>query len=163
MKKYFISLIVGLCFIVCGALISFYEALDFRVVDKFVNDNFSEKTITYDLKNTNDLVIINTPFISNTSIEYDNTIPSGNYRITIKYYNEILDIDKYSEVEDKTEYVNIDMDSREDFDNLKKLINVTIDGLRDKKVYNYSKALSPTIKVYINASDKDKIESYYNK
>jgi hypothetical protein len=157
MKKYFISLIVGLCFIFFGAIISFYEALDFKVVDKFADNSFSEKTITYDLKNINNSVIISTPYISNASLEYDNSITTGNYKIIITYYNEMFNIDKYSQAEDNTEYVDIDMDSKDDFETFKKLINVTINGLKDKKVYNYSKSLSPTIKVYINESDKDKI------
>jgi hypothetical protein len=157
MKKYFISLIVAFSLIIIGGIASFYEALDFKVVNHFTDSDFSERTMTYDLKSNTNKVVINTFFKGDASISYDNTITPGNYKILITYYSEVLYIDKYSTIENNIEYIDFDITGKEDFDTFKKFINITIDGLKNKNIYNYENALAPSIKVYINETDRNKV------
>jgi hypothetical protein len=157
MKRYFISLIVALSLIAIGSIASFYEALDFKVVDSFTNGDLSERIMTYDLKNSTNKVVIDTFFNGDASISYDDTLVPGSYRLLVTYYSDALYVDKYSTIDDDVEYIDFSVNGKGDFETFKKFVNITIDGLKNKKIYDYEKALTPSIKVYINSADKDKI------
>jgi hypothetical protein len=158
MKKHFITLIIAFCFVIAGIITMAFETLEFSISDIFVDTNLNKRTVTYNLTKLKDKVEIIAPLNNNISIAYDNDIPAGNYKIVVTYYKDLLSIDKSNLIDDNNEIVYISVDDHSNFETFKQLIDITIEGLKNKVLYNYAMALTPEVKVYINEADKDSFD-----
>jgi hypothetical protein len=126
---------------VVGVALTVSEVFDFTVKNDFNNAELTKKAQVYDITKTTKLMDISTDNTKDPTIVYDDTITAGNVRIIVTYYNTFIDITKDSTFLNDREVVYIDADGITHFNNIKKFINISIEGLKHKEVYNYEKAL----------------------
>jgi hypothetical protein len=157
MKKYIISFIVAFLFITFGIVLSITELFEFDITDKFSQGNLSTKVKMYNLDITSSEINISSSYSSNMIITKDNTMQEGKYTLKVTYYDDLFDISKSNEKFNNVEYVYLDEDIvNNDFSFYKKVLKETLKGLKDKKIYNYYKAMSPSVEIILNEKDFDK-------
>jgi hypothetical protein len=157
MKRYIINLTISFVLIVFGIILSIFELLDFSIKDRFDDQTLSSKTGSYDFIINKELIEIDTSAIGKSDIIYNNNITPGSLKVEVTYYNNLLEIDKFSLVRNDREIVYFALDKVDDFNTAKKLIKITLDGLKKKTLYNYAEAVLPEIRIYINKVDSDSI------
>lgn len=158
MRKYVASLIISFFLVMFGIFLTISEVLNFKIVDKFDNNVLAKYTKTYDIEIAKPKIEINASQTNEPTVVYDNTLEKGKMKLVVTYYNEIMDIDKYVLVNDDTDVLYVDIDEIEEFRTVKKLIEVTIEGLKEDTIYNYEKAIRPDLNVIINEADKDVVK-----
>jgi hypothetical protein len=158
MRKNIVILTLSFFLIIFGCVITVSEVVDYEVKDNFDDGTLTLMTNTYDLTLNNNTLDITTTFTEEPSIIYDNSMDKGDVKIKVTYYNELMNIDKFVITKTSGDTANISTDDTNNFDAVKKMISVTLNGLRHKEVYNYVSALKPTVKVFINEADKDAVK-----
>ena len=158
MRKYIITLTMSFFLIIFGAILTVSEVLDFNISDTFNDESFSTKTLSYDIKLDNTATEVDTDFTKTPVIIYDNTMASGSMKLTVTYYDDFIAIDKFSLTRNHNDVIYITADGNEDFRTVKKLIQLSINGLKNQEVYNYETALRPDVQIIINEADKDLVK-----
>ncbi len=157
MKRYIISFIVAFIFITFGIILSVTELFEFDIVDEFSDGNLATETKTYDLDINSSEVNISSSYSNNMKITKDDIMEEGKYTLKVTYYDDLFYINKSSEKFNDIEYIYIEEDViGNDFRFFKKVLKETYKGLKNKKIYNYYKAMSPSVEVIINEKDFDK-------
>lgn len=126
--------------IMIGSLIFTQDSLEFTYV-KNINTVFETKEITNQYFITDKIEITGENL--NKKLLVDDTLENGEIVIKINYYD-ILDI----ELSKNNDEIDIDIS---EISSSKKLINVIVEHLKDKKIYNYSDLFE--IDVWISANE----------
>lgn len=155
MRRYMITLGISLILIMAGVTLTIYEFMDFDIVDDFNSKSLSKETVVYNFKTSNVVTNIDTSFTNKANIIYDDNIAPGNIKISVNYYDDIINIESQSIRNDYYNLVKIEADGTGDFETISEVFKLTIEGLKNQEIYNYAKALRPTVKVYINKADRD--------
>lgn len=154
MKKNIVILILSFFLIMFGMVLTVSEVVNFEVKDDFNDSTLTTMTTSYDFNLSGKSLDINTNFTKEPSVIIDNSLDKGTIKIKVTYYNELISINKFLISNENGNTLNINVEDTQDFDTVKKLIGVTLTGLRQNEVYNYANALKPTVNVYINDADK---------
>ncbi|MFA5407635.1 MAG: hypothetical protein WC343_02570 [Bacilli bacterium] len=155
MKKVIINIIIAFLLIIFGIAVTVSETLDFTTSNTLDGTTFSKKELIYDVELNETLTTINTSFSHDPTIVYDDSILSGSMKIVISYYDDFVVLNKYSLNNDSELLINIDATQINKWDIMKDFVNMTIDGLKEKRIINYSSALKPDVTIYINQVDKN--------
>ena len=155
MKKNIILIFIAFCLMALGINLMVYEIMDFDIAKNFKDGAFTKKVCTYEFKKVKKDVEIIVANDRNAYIQFDNSLEKDNYKIVVTYYKDFFKIDKLFTTRDDTEQIYIKYSNKKDLKNIKKVIGVTIDGIKNKEVYDYHNAFSPVVKVYINEENKD--------
>lgn len=155
MKKNIILIFIAFCLMALGINLMVYEIMDFNISNTFKDGTFTKKVSTYEFKKIKNEVEIIVENDKNAYIEYDNSLEKDNYKIVVTYFNELFEIGKILTTKDDKEHIYINYNNKSNFSSIKKVIDVTIDGLKKNEVYNYYNAFSPVVKVYINEENKN--------
>lgn len=158
MTKNIVVLTLSFFLIIFGAVLTVSEVVDYDVKDNFDEGTLTTMTTTYDLTLKNDKLDVDTYFTLEPSIVYDNSIDKGTVKIKVTYYNELMSIDKVMITRTRGDIIDIRVNDTNNFDSVKKIVSLTLNGLRNKEVYNYVNALKPTVVVFINEADKDAVK-----
>ncbi|MDD2489905.1 MAG: hypothetical protein PHY26_01435 [Bacilli bacterium] len=154
MSKYFISLLVGLIFIVIGVNFFIYDLFKYDYIDSIPVEKFEFNELTIEQTFSNKLLLIDGDYIKSHIIEDDSIIP-GNTEIMVRYYDELIDLD-INKVEGSSN-VTIDVDinyNKNNIEGLRTLFNLCIDNLKERTIYNYSLLFRPEVYIYIHSNDR---------
>lgn len=162
MRKHIVLIIVGCLFLGVGMVLTAVDIFDYKYVNVLPSNTLTQKTITYDETIDNRSVYI-VYGGENSIIKQEASIPVGHIKIDVSYYSDFGTISR--DIQDDMSYKIIDINFNthmRNINNIKKLMNLGIDGLKRKKLYNYSLLFEPTLAVYINSEDIEyvKIRNY---
>lgn len=155
MKRYFIAFTLAFFLITFGIFLTAIEISNFKIIDELTNTSLEVKTSTYDLNLTKDTTRILISPYKKPVINYTNDIEQGKIKIVINYFNELVKVKKLTTTNDDNEIIYILADNKNNLSAGQKIVKMTIDGLKDKQIYNYKKGLLPNVQVFINENDKD--------
>lgn len=159
MSKYVKGIAFGFILFLIGIVVLQQETKKYEYsTDVPFNFNVEEREIVIPLS-FEEIVEINNYFDGKNIYFYvDNTLEDE-----VKIISKEIDINEvsYNQVFDKKEKrttLNIDSEFDLNKDSLYDVFKLAFDILKDKKIYNYTSLKYPIIEVYVNESDKDKIE-----
>lgn len=150
--------ITSFIFIMLGIVFTVAEALEYSIVDDFDADTLSKKVLAYDMTLNNKVTQIDTTSCE-AFIVYDNSIKTGNIKLVITYYDELIKINEFSVKQSNNDIIYVEADETEDGLRVaRELARATVEGLKQKQIYNYTEAIRPHIKVVINEADKESVK-----
>ncbi|MDD2203247.1 MAG: hypothetical protein PHT75_02890 [Bacilli bacterium] len=155
MKKHIFTIVISLFVIMFGFLLTITEIIDFKFVNTFNSEvvSISEKSYQFDI--TSPSVIIDSRNLNEVDIEYDEDIQVGTIKIKATYYDDFVIIEKIDSIENNSDLISIVTEGVSNKRAIKKYIDLTIEGLKEKEIYNYYQALKPNLKIMINNEDAD--------
>lgn len=156
MKKHIIILVIAFLLIIAGSIWTFYEVFDYKLTSDFKNNVFTTKTVNFETSINKAKVFVSTNRFGKIKITKNDEIIAGTIKIKVTYFNQLFNVN-YSSMIDKNEQSLLltfnHADEEEVFNNFRRIIDITIDGLKNKVIYNYKKALRPTIEIFVNSND----------
>lgn len=158
MKKHLISLIVGCIFFGIGITMTILNVFDYDYINSFSDSKIKQSTLIFNdtINNKNFFVAADA---SKANLVTDDKLAAGNIKIVVKYYGDFTRAIKRIEETPNYKLFKIDIDFNiNNFEQTKKLFNVTIDALKDKKIYNYSALLKSDVTVYCNSADSNYVK-----
>jgi len=156
MKKHIIVFIVSIVLIMAGSIWTVYEVFDYKLASNFKDSAFTTKTVSFETSITKAKVLVNANHYGKINIIKNDTIITGTVKIEVTYFNQLFNVNYSSRIDDNNQSLLLTFnhaDEEENFNNFRRILDVTIDGLKNKTIYNYGKAFRPTIEVFVNSSD----------
>ena len=156
MKKHIIIFIVSIVLIMAGSIWTIYEVFDYKLANNFKEDAFTTKTVSFEASITKAKVFVHADRYGKINITKNDEISIGTVKIEVTYFNQLFNVNYSSMIDDNNQSLLLSfnhVDEEENFNNFKRILDVTIDGLKNKTIYNYGKAFRPTINVFVNSSD----------
>lgn len=158
MKGYIISIITGFVLIGCGIGFLAFEVMDYDYVEGLpVNLSESKKTYSYDLNEGNIYFDIDEEY---TKIITDDSITPGTINTEVIFYGKAFNLYTSQEITPTGKIIRYSTGLKTN--GIKYFYKITIDGLKDKKIYDYEKLEDMTINVYVNSVDLEKVKNYQN-
>jgi len=156
MKKYIITIIIGLIVVGCGGGLFAVEVMDYDYIDSLpTNVTATTLNYTYDL-NDDDVYIDNSAY--NVIYTTDDKIAEGTIKISVSYYDKVNEISTSDSIQDGHRVISYF--ASEKITNFKYFYNLFMDNLKDKKVYNYEYLDNVTITVHLNSKDTSNVKNY---
>ena len=156
MKKHIIIFVISIVLIIAGSIWTVYEVFDYKLASNFKDNAFTTKTVTFETSITKAKVIVKTGHYGEIKITKNDTIVTGTVKIEVTYFNQLFNVNYSSRIDDNNQSLLLtfnNADEEENFNNFRRILDITIDGLKNKTIYNYEKAFRPTIEVFVNSSD----------
>lgn len=157
MTRYFIAFSTAFFIIIFGLVLTGVEISRFKIDDDINNLDLSVNTITYDSNISKMPTKIVVSYHVKPFINYSDEIETGKMKVIVNYYDELHTINKITTINDSSKKFKIMVNAKNNYKMLSKMMKITIEGLKDKKIYDYPKVLSPNIQVFINPADKDSV------
>lgn len=157
MKKYLITLLVGIILFFTGITCFYLETRNYKE-DKYLTANFSlEKTaLEYDIYENQIFKITNDKTNKNMNIYIDNSL--NNKIQIVVVHSDMLEIkNNYSKEKD---LVNIDLDSNliiKEWNDVVDIYSLAVTSFTNKTIYNYTLLKYPEIRIYVNENNLDNI------
>jgi hypothetical protein len=148
---------MGCILLVVGVTLTVIDIYRYDFIDNIFENDLSVNEIVIEESLNNKNLHID-PTYSKVSIIEDNTIEEGMAKLVITYYEDIIDLN--SIIVDRNDYrrLNLTIIIREgEYEPVKKMIDITIKHLKERKIYNYSLLFRPDIKIYVNSENKPNI------
>lgn len=155
MKKYVFFIVMSLFLIIFGFVLTLTEIIDFKIADSFNDKTVSKKEMHYQLEITSPSVVIDSTGLNKVDIIYDDDVKAGTIEIGVTYYNDLVKIEKYNLTDNNSDVISIVTEGIFNKKSAKEFFEVTIEGLKDKEVYDYYSALKPNLKILVNSADED--------
>lgn len=149
-KLLLIIFITGLGLIGIGSGITLIEFANTEFIDEVPNSKFEFTTKTVDYQMSDNLIISDHYYIKNILV--DETL-TDTVKVEIKYYKDLL---KVQPVENEYYGYNI-VEFWENGIWNKKIIDLFLSNLKDKKIYDYSKLYDFEINVYTSSANIEKL------
>lgn len=159
MKKILMPLLVGFGIFILGIIAFSFEIKGYSTVDELYSSFImKEEIIEYKINEEDVYKITNSGNDTNIDLYIDNNV-SNKIRIVVSH-PVMTNIDYEYSTSDDGDFIEIDFDSSFElnFDNLKSLFVVGMDGLKTKLKPNYDLLEYPIIKVFVNEKYKDNIK-----
>lgn len=156
-KKIIGIFITSLGTIGIGTGIFGYELANTEFINSDPVTNFEK--ITYSKEYTNNIILhsLNYFYINENSYQIDESL-GDKVIIETTYYNELMyfELNSYSEGNYENIYVN------RNIKNSKKILDLAINDLKNKKIYNYDKLFNVDVKIKSSSSSINKIKENYS-
>ena len=149
-KKIFIFFISSIITLGVGFGISVIEVANTKFIDNIPN-NVKEKVITKEYMMNDNLFLIN-DWYSNIEYIVDETL-NDKIKIEITYYNDYSDV-ILSDIDENTGGLTIHRYNKYKTIN-NKMINLILDNLKNKTIYNYENLYSVNVKIYTSNKNID--------
>lgn len=156
MKKQIIIYIVSFILIMAGSIWTAFEVFDYKLTNKFTKNELTTKTVSYETSINKARVFVKTDCYRKIKLIKSDLIPVGTVKINVTYFNQLFSVNYSSNISNREQTLLLSFNrirNEENFNNIRMIINITIDGLKNKTIYNYAKALRPSIEVLANSSD----------
>lgn len=162
MKRHFVSLIIGCLLLGIGAAYTAVDFYNYDYINKLPSSNIISKVVTLNESFDGKKIMVIT-YDGKASIKESSDIEVGKARIEISYYDLFGSLDQNNEETSSYKIYRVSINPRHNnWEETRRLVDLGIDNLKDKKIYNYSWYYRPVITVYVNTVDKDnvKIDNY---
>lgn len=159
MKKVLTPVIIGFIIFIIGIICFSFEVKAFNSNPFASSFKMEQEVLEYKIDEEDVYRITNSGIDTNVNLYIDNNL-SNKIRIVVSH-PVMTKIDyRYLDIDEEEEFISIDFDSslELDFEHLKTLLSMGINGIKDQIKYDYSLLEYPTIKVFVNEKYKDNIE-----
>ena len=156
-KFMFTSFIIGLSLTGIGTGLCIFDVANTDIIYEMPENNFKYVTKIYEYNPNQNLVIEQYPFLHNIKYIEDET-KNDKIEIEISYYKDLNYIDSYESTYDKYLIVEYWSESRYQ----KKIIDLFLNNLKDKKIYDYSELFETQITIKSSKNNIEKIKNNYS-
>lgn len=155
----FITFLVGLSLVGIGFGISIIDIAYTEILDE-LPENSIELTSRIEEYDMVDNLVIDDHNWYSSNVEYvvDNSL-TDTIKLELTYYNDVNRVEIYKSESSNFTYINAYNETRWN----KKILNLILNNLKDKKIYDYDILFEYTLKVYTSESNIDKIKENYKK
>lgn len=151
-KIYIWPFFAGLIITITGGIIFLSTLFEFTYYDELPNvklDNYTEN-----IQIENNLYIYD---MYENEIIIDDTLIDNEVSISIDYYGELTNLEKYYRDRVSNDLIFRLYPYRKSGLNFKKTFNVLIDNLKNRDIYNYGYLYKGSVTIKVNSNTKDKI------
>lgn len=149
-KTHYFPIIIGAVLFLIGSIVSLDTITRFDYIDTIPENKFAIAEKEYNNTLQNNLELNGSNLIIEEIV--DPEMKLGEYKIIIKYYDELLDLN-ITEGKNRL-FINY---SDNAYNLTRETYNMFIDNLKDYKIYNYSKFYDLNVKVYGNQDTLNRI------
>ncbi len=156
-KPWFIIFLVSLAICGVGSGISLIEIANTKISEETPKTNLTTNKLTeeYDINDNLIIDIYNSKYVEDESLK-------DKVKIEINYYNDISNVYLYNNIYKNYKIINYDFNIKD----INLLINIIIDNLKNKEIYDYSKLQIKDITIYTSKSNIEKLnknkEDFYS-
>lgn len=158
-KMLFASFIVGLSLLGIGFGVSVIDIAYTEILDELPENviDLTTKIEEYDMV---DNLVIDDHYWYATDVEYvtDNDL-TDTVKLEISYYKDVNHVEVYKSESSNFTYINAYSESRWN----KRILDLILNNLKDKKIYEYDKLYDYSIKVYSSETNINKMKDNYKK
>lgn len=159
MKKVLTPIIIGFIIFIVGIICFSLEIKAFNSNEFVSSFKMEQEVLEYKINEEDVYRITNSGIDTNVNLYIDNNL-SNKVRIVVSH-PVMTKIDyQYLNINEEEEYISIDFDSSLElnFENLKTLLSMGINSIKEQVKYDYNLLEYPNIKVFVNEKYKDNIE-----
>jgi uncharacterized membrane protein len=153
-RIFFFPFVIGMILLVFGSVLAVDTVVNLTYYDSLPNNNFEQKTVTYNEKINTKTYILNDT--GTKEVVVNNDLEDGEIRIEVTYHNELVKVNKKTYSYNSNSTINISVEPIRL--NKRNLVDLVINELKKDRVYNYTKLFQGNIVIYANDNTIDLIK-----